>query len=159
MYQKKASDMKEFIAVIPAGFCGCRRRPGCLLSLNGFHKLPSEVGPAATSCDVFQFVVTGVAVGMEISMESFEEFHGMAAASGWLVIIKHDEMFIITACAVKPHIGFGLRLFPFLLKHLNWRFVTMKHFASREFLFQMFYVGNKVILGTSDNPVCHSGTF
>lgn len=114
------------------------------------------MGPAATSCDVLQFVAALISIRMNTALEIFKECHGMFCVSGWLIIIEDNRRPVIITGSVQPHIRFRLWLLTVLFQDLHRCLVTVDDIPLKEQLPEMLRNRDQVILCAADNPVRHS---
>lgn len=96
------------------------------------------MGPAATSCDVLQFLVALISIRMHIALEIFKECHGMFSVSGWLIIIEDNRCPVIITGSVQPHIRFRLWLLTVLFQDLHRCLVTVDDIPLKEQFTEMF---------------------
>lgn len=103
-------------------------------------------------------VVSGIAIGMEITVESFQKSLGIVSAAAGLVIVQDDWRPTVIAGAVQPHIGFCGRSFAFLLQHLDRGFICVQHFPLQQFFPHRFLDRTQPVFSAADRPVCHGRT-
>ena len=116
---------KELVTKVPPDLCRCRR---IAFRRHSLYELSSQMRPTAAACDMRDLVVSGIAIGMEITVESFQKSLGIVSAAAGLVIVQDDWRPTVIAGAVQPHIGFCGRSFAFLLQHLDRGFICVQHF-------------------------------
>lgn len=103
-------------------------------------------------------VVSGIAIGMEITVESFQKSLGIVSAAAGLVIVQDDWRPTVIAGAVQPHIGFCGRSFAFLLQYLDRGFICVQHFPLQQFFPHRFLDRTQPVFSAADRPVCHGRT-
>ena len=110
--------------------------------------------PAPNHRNIFrEVVVSGIAIRMEISLESLQKFSGMHSTSAGLVLIHHNRIICISAGSVKPHIALALGLFSGLMEHLQCGFICMKNFFRQKLPVQLLIHRLQIILRCFQDPV------
>ena len=94
---------KQLVAIIPADLCRSRT---VAFRRHGFYELSSQMSPAAAACNIRNFVISSIAICVQITMESFQKSSGVVSAAAGLVVVQHNRRQTVIAGAVQPHIGF-----------------------------------------------------
>lgn len=146
---------KELVTKVPTNLC---RRRCVAFRWHSLHELSSQMRPTVAACDMRDLVISGISIGVEITVETFQKSLGIVSAAAGLVIIQDDRRQTVIAGAVQPHIGFRGRSLAFLLQHLHGGFICVQYFPLQQFFPHCFPDRNQPVLGTADRPVCHGRT-
>src|SRR5699024_7471078 len=121
---------KQLVTVIPANLCR-REKPfgiaGC--SRHSLYKLPAQMGPAAAAGNIRYLVVASIAVGMQVSTETFQKLLWVFAAASGLVLVQNNGRQPIHAGTVNPHVRLGLSGLAVLFEDLHHRLICMQNLS------------------------------
>lgn len=97
----------------------------------------SKMCPAEGMCLAGCFLVAGVAVCLQDSVESLEEVFCVTAAAAGLVLVEADGMrLLVLAAAEAPHVGFRRILAALLFVDLHGRLICMDDILLKRVLLQ-----------------------
>ena len=81
------------------------------------------------------------------------KFFRMVSAPAGLIIIQTDRRQPVIPRAIQPHVGLGLRRFPFLFQYLAGCFICMDHIHFQQMLVKPFIHRLHIIYAAFDDPV------
>ena len=102
---------------------------------------------------LWETVVSGIPIRMEVAMESIQKFFWMFRPPPWLLFKKNNGLVRVSAGSVQPQVAVTLGLFPRLMKHLQRRLIRMENFSFEQLLMQTLIHGSQIVLRSSQDPV------
>ena len=101
---------------------------------------------------LWETVVSGIPIRMEVAMESIQKFFWMLRPP-WLVFVQNNGLVRISAGSVQPQVAVALRFLPRLVENLQGGFIRMENFSFEQFLMQTLIHGSQIVLRSSQDPV------
>ena len=90
------------------------------------------VSPASDMNRTVHTIVAGIAVRLQISVETLQKCLRVFLTASRRVFIQDNRVFCIAAGSVQPHVAFGFRVSSFLMQNLQFRLICMKQVALKE---------------------------
>lgn len=124
---------------------------------NCFHKISSDVCIAAASFELFQLVVSGIAIHHKVGSgcSIMEKFCRSIPISCGMILKEDNGRFSILPGTKQPYIRFGLGTPPFLFQNLNGCFICCYEPALIQKPSKIINQRFKIIFSAINSPVCH----
>ena len=128
-----------------------------LVLRQGVDEVPPQMGEAQAAGDVRNLVVAGVGIGVEVTLEAFEEGPRVFPAPSGPVIEDPDGMVTVLPGGVQPHVGGG-GVAPAVFPHDLYRgLIGMKDLLLLHGPGHPVLQGDEVVPGREDHPVGQGG--